>query len=249
MSDNKIYEVYAGYLIDLANDPSAKNAFFNTFRISTQISSDDLMAQRHPHCFEFYYENYINYNIVFYGGVTRSGNETMFFHVLSYFAHENKSVAIGSNLNGYIGISWSKDHAQRDMAAFITANSTIFDLLSLYYNAPYLDDSVNVKGTADIVSVTDSALHTSGNASHYFYGGLARLYDTMDAFGDEQIRKKMNNTYCIAVGFHNQNNTVPYSPLLTTNKHIDYGCFTSDVMLWEAAKLSSMLSLIFLALL
>ena len=87
VSVNKIYEVYAGYQVNLGNDPSAKNAFFNTFKIANQTSSDDLMAQRHPACFEFFYKNYINYNIVFYGGTIRGGNETMYFHVLSYFAH------------------------------------------------------------------------------------------------------------------------------------------------------------------
>jgi hypothetical protein len=74
LSDNKIYEVYAGYKVDLGNDPLAKNAFFNTFRIASQTSSDDLLAQRHPQCFEFYYQNYVNYNLVFYGGVIRGGN-------------------------------------------------------------------------------------------------------------------------------------------------------------------------------
>ena len=142
------------------------------------------MAQRNPHCFEFYYQNFINYNVVFYGGVIRGGNETMFFHVLSFFAFENKSVAIGSNLNGYVGISLAKNHAERDMYAFITANSTIFDMLSLYYSAPYLDESIHVKGTSNIITLTDSALYTNGADSHYFYGGIARLYDTGDSFGD-----------------------------------------------------------------
>lgn len=155
----------------------------------------------------------------------------MFFHVLTYFTHPNNSIAIGSNLNGYIGISWSRNHANRDMAAFITANSTLFDLFSLYYSAPYLDESIHIIGTSDILTVTDSSLYTGGQLPHYYYGGFARLYDTFDAFGDELIRKKMNNTYCIAVGFHNLNNTFPYSPLSAGNKHLDHGCFTSTVIL------------------
>lgn len=165
----------------------------------------------------------------------------MFFHVLSFFAFQNTSVAIGSNLNGYIGVSWSRDHGNRDMAAFITANSTLFDLFSLYYNAPYLDESIHIVGTSDILSVTDSAMYTGGADSHYFYGGFARLYDTYDSFGDQMIRKKMNNTFCIAVGFHNLNNSFPYSPLLATNTHLDHGCFTSFVVLWEDICLASLL--------
>lgn len=41
----------------------------------------------------------------------------------------------------------------------------------------------------------------------------------------------MNNTYCVAAAFHNQNNTVPLSPLDVNNKHVDFGCFTSTVEL------------------
>lgn len=55
------------------------------------------------------------------------------------------------------------------------------------------------------------------------------------------IRKKMNNTFCIAVGFHNLNNSFPYSPLLATNTHLDHGCFTSFVVLWEDICLASLL--------
>jgi len=51
LTENNIYEAYAGYQVDLGNDLNAKNAFFNTFKLSTQTSSDDLMAQRHPVCF------------------------------------------------------------------------------------------------------------------------------------------------------------------------------------------------------
>lgn len=172
----------------------------------------------------------------------------MFIHVLSFFAHPNGTIATGSNLNGYIGVSLAKDHANRDMFAFITSNSTIFDMLSLYYNAPFLDESIHVQGTSDLITLTDSALYTGGAASHYFYGGIARLYDTGDPFGDEMIRKKMNNTYCIAVGFHNLNNSFAYSPLDAANKHLDYGCFTSTVALWGVTSVLSTISLLFMFL-
>jgi hypothetical protein len=58
------------------------------------------------------------------------------------------------------------------------------------------------------------------------------------------IRKKMNNTYCIAVGFHSLNNSFPYSPVLTSNKHLDYGCFTSFVTLWAQAAALTVLGLL-----
>ena len=50
--DNKIYEVYAGYVVNLrGGSVFTKNAFFNTFRLSSQTASDDLMMPRTPHCF------------------------------------------------------------------------------------------------------------------------------------------------------------------------------------------------------
>ena len=49
---NKIYEVYAGYVINLrGGSVFTKNAFFNTFKLSTQQTSDDLTMPRSPHCF------------------------------------------------------------------------------------------------------------------------------------------------------------------------------------------------------
>ena len=127
--------------------------------------------------------------MVFYGGAIRGGNDTMFVHVLSYFLNSSGSLITTAdnsslNLNGWIGISFSRSHATRDMVAFILANSTIFDLYSLYYNAPYLDTSIHVNGKDDILSLADSTTHTAGNNTHYYYGGIARLYSTGDAEGD-----------------------------------------------------------------
>ena len=250
LADNKIYEVYAGYAINLrGGSVFTKNAFFNTFRLSTQLTSDDLMMPRNPHCFEFYHLQQISINVVFYGGVIRGGNDTMFVSVLSFF-YDSAFTAIttsGVNLNGWIGFSFSKSHATRDMVAFILSNSTIFDLYSLYYSAPYLDESIHVEGTNDILQIADSAAHTGGNLTHYFYGGIARMYDTGDRFGDEMIRKKMNNTYCYAISFLDQNNSVSHSPLIASNIHNDYECFTSFVTLWEPYLIASLvLGLIFM---
>ena len=160
----------------------------------------------------------------------------MFVHVLSYFLDSNGFLVLDSNstvnLNGWIGISFSKSHATRDMLAFILANSTIFDLYSLYYSAPYLDTSIHVNGKDNILALADSAAHTGGNNTHYYYGGVARLYVTGDAFGDEILRKKMNNTYCYAISFLDAPNNNTHSPLIADNKHTDYECFTSFVTLW-----------------
>lgn len=70
----------------------------------------------------------------------------MFFHVLSYLEDTTGAFPTIVNLNAWIGISLSRSHAGRDMMAFITANSTIMDMYSLYYHSPYLDKSPNVEG-------------------------------------------------------------------------------------------------------
>jgi hypothetical protein len=168
----KIYEVYAGYTDALQTQTRTKNAFFHTFRIASQTDSDDLFMQRNPVCFLYFYQNYYNYNLVFYGGVVRSNNETMFFHVLSYLQAVNGSFPTTTNLNAWIGLSLSSSHASRDMFAFITANSTIMDLFSLFYHSPYLDMSPNVDGTFDLQAVGDSTTYTKGATTYYYWGGM-----------------------------------------------------------------------------
>lgn len=238
--------MYAGYVVNLrGGSVFTKNAFFNTFRIASQTASDDLMMSRNPHCFEFYHNQYVSINIVFYGGVIRGGNDTMFVHVLSYFLDSNGAlVTTNVNLNGWIGFSFSKSHATRDMVAFVTANSTIFDMYSLFYSAPYLDNSIHITGTDDIRSIADSAAYIGAQNTHYFFGGIARLYDTNDNMGDEIIRKKMNNTYCYAISFLDTNNSFTHSPTIIANMHNDYECFTSFVTLSESTIVISLLMLL-----
>ena len=162
----------------------------------------------------------------------RSGNNTMFIHVLTFY-HDSSNVLITTNvnINAWVGISFSKSHSSRDMFAFVTANGKLMDMYSLYYNAPYEDASINVVGADNLLSIAESNTYTNGNDTHYFYGGMSREYNTGDAFGDEIIRKKMNNTYCYAIGFSTNNNSVPYYPNVSTNIHHDFECFTAYVTL------------------
>jgi len=44
------------------------------------------------------------------------------------------------------GLSYSKDHASRDMVGFEPATGTVTDLFSLYATAPFEDVSSNVGG-------------------------------------------------------------------------------------------------------
>lgn len=58
-----------------------------------------------------------------------------------------------------------------------------------------------------------------------------RLYNTGDFRGDEIIRKKINNTYCLAIAYSNNTNASPHSPIVSTNTHDYYSCFASTVAL------------------
>lgn len=74
LSNNKIYELYAGYQDRLQTDSQTKNAFFSTFKISSQTDNSNLMMQRNVVCFLFFYKQYYNFNVLFYGGVIRKTN-------------------------------------------------------------------------------------------------------------------------------------------------------------------------------
>lgn len=72
--DNKTYELYAGYQDRLQADSQTKNAFFSTFKLTSQTDNSNLMMQRNVACFLFFYYEYYNFNLLFYGGVIRKTN-------------------------------------------------------------------------------------------------------------------------------------------------------------------------------
>ena len=156
-----------------------------TFQLASQTASDNLFMQRNVACSLFYYNQYYNYNLMFYGGVVRDSNDTLFVTVLSYLVDANGSFPANVNLNVWIGITFSAyGHVGKDMIAFISDNYTTLDLHSIYYSAPFLDTSSNVKGTSDVISIGDSSIYTNGNASHFYWSSASRKYDTGDVNGD-----------------------------------------------------------------
>lgn len=233
LSTNKIYEVYVGYVVALMRDSKSKNAFFMTFQLPNQKSSDNLFMQRNVACSLFYYNQYYNYNLLFYGGVVRGGNDTLFVTVLSYLIDINGNFPEKVNLNVWIGISFSStSHAGRDMIVFISDNYTTLDLYSLYYSAPYLDTSPNIKGTYDVVDIGDSNSYFQGNISYFYWSGASRPYNTGDVNGDELIMKKMSASISYSIGY-NPSVTGAYSPLVVANKHNNTNSFSFNVAVWE----------------
>ena len=138
-----IYEIYVGYVANLLADSRTKNAFFMTYQFANQETSDNLFMQRNVFCNLFYKNQYLNYNFLFYGGVVRGGNDTLFLHALTYLIDSSETVyPTNESLNVWIGISFGTfAHASRDMIAFVSDTFQTLDLFSLYYAAPYLDTS------------------------------------------------------------------------------------------------------------
>lgn len=165
-------------------DPRTKNSFFMTYQFTNQSASDNLLMQRNVACFLFYYQQYYNYNLLFYGGAVRGGNDTLFIHVLSYLVDSNGAPA-NVSLNVWIGITYSlSGHPGRDMMVFISDNYTTFDMFSHYYSAPYLDTSPNVKGTVDVIDIGDSNIYGKGASTYFYWSGGSRKYETGDSLGD-----------------------------------------------------------------
>lgn len=77
---------------------------------------------------------------------------------------------------------------------------------------------------------------------------MQRLYNTGDFRGDEVIMKKINNTYCLAIGYSSNPNTVPYDPTDNSNNHDYYACFSSTVELAESYLVVSILVMLLVAL-
>lgn len=235
---NTIYELYLGYQVNLRSSSKTKNGFFMTFQVQGQNSSDNLLMQRNVVCSLFYYKQYKNYNLLFYGGTIRDKNETMFLSVLSYLRDNSGNLPLDSttkistiNLNVWIGITFSAyGHSGRDAIVFISDNSTTVDMYSIYYAAPYFDVSPNIKGTVDVIDTGDSNTYNQDKNVHYYWSGASRKYETGDDFGDEAIIKKMNSTLSYSIAYNPS--TGPYSPALAANKHNYFNTFPFNVELW-----------------
>jgi hypothetical protein len=84
------------------------------------------------------------------------------------------------------------------MVGFSSRLGVIYDMFSLYLNAPYNDTSINIKGSFDLSFLASASLYTNDKERYYVQGGFYRPFETSDTFGDENIRKKMSLTYCYA---------------------------------------------------
>ena len=52
--------------------------------------------------------------------------------------------------------SFSKKHVNRDMIGFSTNSSSLFDMFSVYYYAPLIDNTTNINGKNDMIVIYSS---------------------------------------------------------------------------------------------
>lgn len=139
-----------GNAYNLAADTGSKLAFFQTFPpLGTIDQSSNIFMQRYFVCFQYYYNNYYNYNLVFYGGVVRHGINTMYIAYVTFLSSDTGTVMTTSSLNLWAGIDFSNSHSSRDMIGFSSGYGYVYDLYSLYGSAPFNDSAININGTMD----------------------------------------------------------------------------------------------------
>ena len=169
---------------DLSNGADTKNGFFHTFRPNnaTSCASWNLFMQRFTECFMFFDVPHYIYSVIFYGGVLREGQDTMFIHVVSYKGDTTGPDQTAS-LNMWSGVSYATSHSSKDMLSFTSLSNSVNDLYSLYYTAPFLDTATEINGTDNIKSKISSYDETVG-VTFFNHAGGSRLYDTGDIYGD-----------------------------------------------------------------
>jgi hypothetical protein len=198
---NKIFEAVVGNSKNLATDSSKKLVFFHTFRnssVSTYLL-DGIFMQRYVQCYQYYVGSSYNFNLIFYGGVVRGGQDVMFIHFLSFLTKDLVNIDNTTKLNIWGALGFSKSHAARDMIGFSSGYGYTYDLYSLYASAPFNDTSLNVNGTDDFIQIFSS--NENQIIPTFIAVGGYRSYDTKDIIGDEIIRKKIDYNFCYAVAY------------------------------------------------
>lgn len=174
----------AGPSQNLAINPNIKTVYFHTFRASTKASyfKTGLFMQRHFQCFQYYLNSKYNFNLIFYGGVVRGGQDVMFINFVSFLSQDGKTVDTNASLNIWGGLDYSTSHAGRDMVGFSSGFGYTYDLMSLYASAPFNDTSLNINGTMDYVQTFSS--NEESDIPFFIAVGGYRMYDTGDVYGD-----------------------------------------------------------------
>ncbi len=97
------------------------------------------------------------------------------------------------------GISYSMDHASRDMFCYATDGST-FDAISLIAGPVYKDIATNIGGTDD-AEIVDNYYSERQIPSYVYFIQYHRLYETKNKNGDERLFRKTYANYAYAAYF------------------------------------------------
>jgi hypothetical protein len=229
--NNTIYELVVGNSLNLATDGGTKLVYFHTFKAAgtTVYTTSGIFMQRYYQCYQYYFNADYNYNLIFYGGVVRAGNNVMYIHFLSFLSKDATTVDTSTKLNIWGGLGFSTSHASRDMVGFSSGYGYTYDLYSLYAAAPFNDTSLNINGTDDYVQCFTS--NEKSVIPTFIAVGGYRNYDTMDTLGDEIIRKKINYKFCYAVAY-STSTTVAIQPTDQV-KHSFVDCWIPNITVWE----------------
>jgi|688.fasta_scaffold165958_2 hypothetical protein len=117
----------------------------------------------------------------------------MFFAILTYASNTT------DKLNMWGGISYSRDHASRDMFCYSTDGSN-FDAISLIAGPVYKDIATNIGG-ADDAEIVDNYYSERLKQSYVYFIQYHRPYETKNKNGDERLFRKTYAEYAFAAYF------------------------------------------------
>lgn len=117
----------------------------------------------------------------------------MFFAVLTYANNDSQS------LNMWGGISYSYDHANRDMFCFVI-DGTSFDAASLIAGPVYKDIASNINGKED-TEIVDNTFSDRYRNYYMYFIQYNRAYHTHDRLGDESLHRKIYDEFAFAAYF------------------------------------------------
>jgi hypothetical protein len=193
-----------------------------SYAAEQNLTVSNLLMPRNFQC--FIYNGYYATGL-FYGGVYRSTTPIMMIALVT--------INLNSTIfGGWQGISFSSDHAYRDMIGVVLNSGSITDLFSLYASAPYDDTSTNVGGTTDVYLISSTGLTNHQAFSSAYITQFYRNYDTGDSAGDEVIMYKVENQFCLASYFTSTTSSVP-RPTSSKAQHMTYNCWTPDLTLYS----------------
>lgn len=169
-----LYEVISNSNTAFDGSTTSKINYMTSYAAAQNLTVTNLLMPRYFQCY-IYQAVYITG--LFYGGVYRSSTPVMMFAFVTIHFNSTTFAA-------WQGLSYSKDHAYRDMVGVVLNSGSITDLYSFYASAPFDDTSTNVGGTSDVYLISSTGLTNQQAYSSAYITQFYRNYDTGDSSGD-----------------------------------------------------------------